>query len=257
MNNFFRNFPENRHRSIYLLPNIFTTFALFSGFYAVVGAMNNEFEIAAMAIFIAMLFDGIDGRIARLTNTQSSFGLQYDSLSDMTSFGIAPALVIYEWTLHALGRLGWLAAFLYVAGTALRLARFNASDNCMPDKRFFQGLPSPAAAAMISSFVWLGVEKNCLVDSKTISWIAFTLTIYAGITMVSSLPFFSGKNISLGNKVPFWGILLIVVAIVLISSASPMVLFISFSTYTLSGWFVYIWRLCKAKKIFQKNKAKL
>ncbi len=256
MNNFLKNLPENRYRSIYLLPNVFTTSALFSGFYAVVQAMNNEFEIASIAIFLAMLFDGIDGRIARLTNTQSTFGAQYDSLSDMTSFGIAPALVIYEWTLNSLGRLGWLAAFLYVAGTALRLARFNVNNKSILDKKFFQGLPSPAAAAMISGFVWLGVDRNFLIKHDYIAWIAFILTIYAAMAMVSSLPFFSGKSISLENKIPFWWILLIIIAFVLVSSAPPVVLFTFFSLYAISSWFIYVWRLLNAKIGLRKRAAK-
>src|SRR5690606_25110027 len=150
------NDETRRRRSIYLLPNAFTTAALFAGFYAVVQAMNGRFEAAAIAIFVAMVLDGMDGRVARLTNTQSSFGEQYDSLSDMTSFGVAPALVMYEWILQGLGRWGWLAAFVYVAGAALRLARFNTNIGVV-DKRFFQGLPSPASAALVAGFVWLAV----------------------------------------------------------------------------------------------------
>ena len=143
-----------RRRGIYLLPNLFTTAALFFGFYAIVQAMNNRFENAAIAIFVAMVLDGLDGRIARLTNTQSEFGAQYDSLSDMVSFGAAPALVIYEWSLRGIGKLGWIAAFVYCVGAALRLARFNANIDVI-DKRYFQGLPSPMAAAFVAGLVWV------------------------------------------------------------------------------------------------------
>ena len=207
---------ENRHRSIYLLPNAFTTAALFAGFYAVVQAMNNRFEVAAIAIFVAMVLDGMDGRVARLTNTQSAFGEQYDSLSDMTSFGVAPALVMYEWILNDLGRWGWLAAFVYVAGAALRLARFN-TNIAVVDKRYFQGLPSPAAAALVAGFVWLAVDNKLPIHDSVMAWVAFTLTMYAGITMVSNAPFFSGKSFALGRSVPFWGILLVVAVFVFVS----------------------------------------
>ena len=146
-----------RRRGIYLLPNLFTTAALFSGFYAVVQAMNQRWENAVVAIFVAMVLDGLDGRVARLTRTQSEFGEQYDSLSDMVSFGAAPALVMYEWALQPLGRLGWIAAFVYCAGAALRLARFNTNIGVV-DKRYFQGLPSPAAAALVAGFIWMIVD---------------------------------------------------------------------------------------------------
>ena len=179
--------PDLRHRSIYLLPNAFTTAALFAGFYAVVQAMNGRFEMAAIAIFVAMVLDGMDGRVARLTNTTSAFGEQYDSLSDMTSFGVAPALVMYEWMLQDLGRWGWLAAFVYVCGAALRLARFN-TNIAVVDKRFFQGLPSPAAGALIAGFVWLVVDNRLQVPHEFLAWTAFAITIYCGIAMVSNLP---------------------------------------------------------------------
>src|SRR5690606_2892143 len=169
-----------RRRSIYLLPNAFTTANLFAGFYAVVQAMNEQFEMAAIAIFLAMVFDGMDGRVARLTNTQSAFGEQYDSLSDMASFGIAPALVMYEWALQDLCRWGWLAAFIYVIDAALRMARFNTNIDVI-DKRFYQGLPSPSAAALVAGFVWLAVENKFLLDPQPIRWLAFVFTVYAGI----------------------------------------------------------------------------
>ncbi len=184
--------PARRRKAIYLLPNAFTLFALFAGFFAIVQAMNQRFEWAAIAIFAAMVLDGMDGRVARLTHTQSAFGEQFDSLSDMTSFGVAPALVMYEWILTDLGRWGWAAAFIYCAGAALRLARFNANLGVV-DKRFFQGLPSPAAAALIAGFVWLAIDNKFQIRDAWMPWVAFGMTVYAGLTMVSSAPFFSGK----------------------------------------------------------------
>ncbi|CUJ16825.1 CDP-diacylglycerol-serine O-phosphatidyltransferase [Achromobacter kerstersii] len=244
---------ENRHRSIYLLPNAFTTAALFAGFYAVVQAMNDRFEVAAIAIFVAMVLDGMDGRVARLTNTQSAFGEQYDSLSDMTSFGVAPALVMYEWILNDLGRWGWLAAFVYVAGAALRLARFN-TNIAVVDKRYFQGLPSPAAAALVAGFVWLAVDNKLPIHDSLMAWVAFTLTMYAGITMVSNAPFFSGKSFALGRSVPFWGILLVVAVFVFVSSDPPVVLFGLFVLYGLSGWVMWAWRWNKARRLTQERR---
>jgi len=239
---------DRRHRSIYLLPNAFTTAALFAGFYAVVQAMNDNFEGAAIAIFVAMVLDGMDGRVARLTNTQSAFGEQYDSLSDMTSFGVAPALVVYEWALHDLGRWGWLAAFVYVAGAALRLARFNANI-AVVDKRFFQGLPSPSAAALVAGLVWLAVDNKLPISQPIMAWIAFALTMYAGISMVSNAPFYSGKSFALGRSVPFWGILLVVAVFVFVSSDPPIVLFSLFVIYGFSGWVLWLWRWNKAQKL--------
>src|SRR5512143_28785 len=192
-----------RRRGIYLLPNLFTLAALFSGFFAIVQSMNQRFDLAAMAIFAAMVLDGMDGRVARLTNTQSAFGEQFDSLSDMTSFGVAPALVMYEWILNDLGRWGWAGAFVYCAGAALRLARFNANIGVV-DKRFFQGLPSPAAAALIAGFVWLAIDNKFPIREAWLPWVAFGLTVYAGFTMVSSAPFYSGKSFQVGRSVPFW-----------------------------------------------------
>jgi len=237
-----------RRRSIYLLPNAFTTANLFAGFYAIVQAMNNQFDTAAIAIFMAMIFDSMDGRVARLTNTQSAFGEQYDSLADMCSFGIAPALVMYEWALHDLGRWGWLAAFIYVVGAALRLARFNATIH-VTDKRFFQGLPAPAAAALVAGFLWLAVDNKLPLPPNVIAWIGFTFTVYAGITMVSSAPFYSGKTFALGRSVPFWSILLVVAAFVFVSSDPPIVLFGLFVIYGLSGWAGLLWRVRRARRL--------
>jgi CDP-diacylglycerol--serine O-phosphatidyltransferase len=239
---------NKRRRGIYLLPNAFTTANLFAGFYAVVQAMNGRFEIAAIAIFLAMVFDGMDGRVARLTNTQSAFGEQYDSLADMTSFGIAPALVMYEWSLQGLGRWGWLAAFIYVVGAALRLARFNANIGVV-DKRYFQGLPSPAAAALIAGFVWLAVDNKFPLQDGTIAWVAFALTVYAGVCMVSNAPFYSGKSFALGRSVPFWVMLVLVGVFVFVSSDPPLVLFGLFVVYGLSGWVLMAWRWRRARQL--------
>jgi CDP-diacylglycerol--serine O-phosphatidyltransferase len=230
-----------RKRSVYLLPNAFTTAALFCGFFAVVQAMNLRFEIAAIAIFVAMVLDGMDGRVARMTHTQSAFGEQFDSLSDMVSFGVAPALVIYEWVLKDLGRWGWIAAFVYCSGAALRLARFNTNIGVV-DKRFFQGLPSPAAAALVAGFVWLATDNRMPVKLVWLPWVAFALTVYAGVTMVSNAPFYSGKALDVRHRVPFAAILLVVVAFVAVSSDPPVVLFGLFVLYGLSGYVLWAWR---------------
>ena len=237
-----------RRRSIYLLPNAFTTANLFAGFYAVVQAMSGSFETAAIAIFLALVFDGMDGRVARLTNTQSAFGEQYDSLADMTSFGVAPALVMYEWALQDLGRWGWLAAFVYVVGAALRLARFNTNIGVV-DKRFFQGLPSPAAAALVAGFVWLVVDNRLALNPEIIAWVAFGFTVYSGVCMVTNAPFYSGKSFALGRSVPFWVILVLVAVFIFVSSNPPVMLFGLFVVYGLSGWVVMLVRLRKARQL--------
>jgi CDP-diacylglycerol--serine O-phosphatidyltransferase len=231
-----------RRRGIYLLPNLFTTAALFAGFYAIVQAMNGRYDISAVAIFIAGFLDGLDGRIARLTRTQSEFGAEYDSLSDMVSFGAAPALVMYEWALKDLGRFGWIAAFVYCAGAALRLARFNINIGVV-DKRFFQGLPSPAAAALVAGFIWLAHDNKFPFELYGLNWIAAFLTLYAGVTMVSNVPFYSFKDINFRKSVPFWGILFAVLGFVLVSYDPPVVLFLLFCVYGLSGYVMWLIRL--------------
>ena len=206
-------------KGIYLLPNAFTTAALFCGFYAIVMGMSGLFDKATMAIFIAMVLDSLDGRVARLTHTQSEFGAQYDSLSDMVSFGVAPALVAYEWALKGLGQWGWLAAFVYCACAALRLARFN-TNIAIVDKRYFQGIPSPAAAALV-----------------------------AGLTMVSNVPFYSFKDVNLKKSVPFAAPLVLVLIYVLIVSNPPLVLFGVFVLYCLSGYGIFLWRWRKGRPV--------
>lgn len=230
-----------RNRGVYLLPNAFTTANLFCGFFAIVQAMNNRFEIAAIAIFFALVMDGMDGRVARMTNTQSAFGEQYDSLTDMVSFGVAPALVAYEWVLKDLGKWGWLAAFAYCAGAALRLARFNTNIGVV-DKRFFQGLPSPAAASLIAGFVWLAVDNKLPVKELYIPWVMFALTIYAGITMVSNAMFYSGKALDVRYRAPFGVMILVIIGFVLVSSDPPVALFGLFVAYALSGYAFWVWQ---------------
>lgn len=221
-----------RRRGIYLLPNLLTTAGLFGGFYAIVAAMDNHFEQAAIAIFIAMVLDGLDGRVARMTNTQSEFGAEYDSLADMVSFGMAPALVMFQWALQGMGKIGWLAAFVYVAAAALRLARFN-TQVAVADKRYFQGLASPAAAAVVAGAVWVGNDYQ--LSGPVLNWGAIVLTILAGVLMVSNVRYYSFKTLDLKGKVPFVAMLVVVLIFVLISIDPPQVLWSVFVLYGLSG----------------------
>ncbi len=228
-----------RRRGIYLLPNLFTTGALFAGFYSIVQAMNGRFEQAAIAIFVAMILDGLDGRVARLTNTQSEFGAEYDSLSDMVSFGVAPALVMYSFALKGMGKLGWIAAFVYCAGAALRLARFNTMIG-VQDKRWFQGLPSPAAATLVAGLVWVLVDNH--VKGVDVHWMAWAMTLFAGVSMVTNLRFYSGKDINLKRSVPFIVIVLIALSISLVAIDPPIVLLLLLVAYALSGYVIGIHR---------------
>jgi len=239
--------PRLRSKSIYLLPNAFTTAALFCGFFAIVNAMNHQFEVAAIAIFASLVLDGMDGRIARMTNTQSAFGEQYDSLADMVSFGVAPALVAYEWALKDLGKWGWLAAFTYCAGAALRLARFNVNTGVV-DKKFFQGLPSPAAGALIAGFIWLADDNKIPVRDTAIPWITFFLAVYAGLTMVSNARFYSGKALDVRYRVPFGVMILMILTFVLISSNPPLTLFGLFVFYSISGYVIWAWEHLSGKR---------
>jgi len=231
-----------RKRGIYLLPNAFTTLNLFAGFYAIVQGMNHEYEKAAVAIFVALVLDSLDGRVARLTRTQSAFGAEYDSLADMVSFGAAPALIMYEWALRGMGRLGWIAAFVYCAGAALRLARFNTQLS-VADKRWFTGLPSPAAAALVAGMIW--VFNDYQVRGGDVQWFAAAVTIYAGATMVTSVKFYSGKDINLRRAMPFSVALAFLLALLLVSIEPPIVLWGVMLAYGLSGyvgWVVQRWR---------------
>ena len=223
---------EKQRRGIYLLPNLFTTAGLFAGFYAVVASIGGRFEAAAIAIFIAMILDGLDGRVARMTNTQSDFGAQYDSLSDLASFGIAPSLVMYQWALSDLGKLGWLAAFVYTASAALRLARFNTQVGTA-DKNYFQGLASPAAAAIIAGLVWVG--NDYIEPGRAMNIASLILTAAVGLLMVSNFRYHSFKGIDLRGKVPFITMLVFVLVIVLVTYDPPIVLFTVFFSYALSG----------------------
>lgn len=236
--------PRRRPPGIYLLPNLLTTGALFSGFYAIVAAINGEFVAAVVAVYIAAVLDGLDGRVARMTNTQSEFGVQYDSLSDMISFGLAPALVVYMWALAGLreygnfiGKLGWLIAFLYAACAALRLARFNTQAGSA-DKRFFTGLSSPAAAGTLMAFVW--AMENFGMVGGTVRWFALALTLTLGLLMVSRIPYYSFKV--LPDKVPFLWILVVVVAIVPVAAHPPSVLLMIGLVYVSSGLGLWLWR---------------
>jgi len=222
----------NKRKGIYLLPNLLTTAGLFSGFYAVVMSMNNHFESAAIAIFVAMIFDGLDGRVARMTNTQSDFGAEYDSMADMVSFGMAPALVAYNFGLSELGKIGWLAAFVYVACAALRLARFNTQVG-IADNRFFQGLASPAAAALVAGLVWVGVDYD--IDGNEYGIVVALVTGISGLLMVSNFKYNSFKTIDLHGKVPFVAILVIMLVFIVVATAPSLVLFIVFSLYAVAG----------------------
>jgi CDP-diacylglycerol--serine O-phosphatidyltransferase len=235
---------RKRAKGIYMVPNMITLAALFGGFYAIVMAMNGRFELATVALFLSMVLDSLDGRVARMTNTQSAFGEQMDSLSDMVSFGAAPALVAYIWTLSTLGRWGWIASFVYLACAALRLARFNVNTGVV-DKRYFQGLPSPAAAALVAGFIWLMTDLE--IPSGDVTWAMFVLTLFAGLTMVTNVPFYSFKDLSLKKSVPFAAIVLVALGIAVINIHPPTVLFSLFMIYGLSGYAIYVWRKAKGR----------
>lgn len=240
---------EKSRRGIYLLPNMFTTAGLFAGFYAIVAAMGGRYEAAAIAIFIAMIMDGVDGRVARLTNTQSEFGVQYDSLSDMVCFGLAPALVMYEWSLQYMAsfgwaKLGWLSAFVYTAGAALRLARFNAQIGTA-EKNFFKGLPSPSAAAVMAGLVWIGADHG--LAGADVVYIAFVISVLMGGLMVSNVRYYSFKEFDFKNRVPFVGMLVVVLVFVFASIDPPKVLFAGFLFYAMSGPVVTLARIRRTR----------
>ena len=242
--------PKPRRKGVYVLPNLFTLAALFGGFYAIVMAMNGRFEESAYGVFSAMVLDSLDGRVARMTGTQSAFGAEMDSLSDMVSFGAAPALIVYEWALRGLDKLGWFAAFVYISGAALRLARFN-TNLAIVDKRYFQGLPSPASAALVVGFIW--VMENAgwhdVTQYPVVVWSAFALTLYGGLTMVTNVPFYSFKDVSLKRTVPFAVIVAIALGIAVITLHPPAVLFGVFCVYGLSGYVVFAYRRSKGKRV--------
>ena len=240
---------KQRRKGIYILPNLFTLAALFGGFYGIVMAINGRYDLAAYGIFAAMVLDSLDGRVARMTNTQSAFGEQMDSLSDMVSFGAAPALIAYLWALKGLGRWGWIAAFVYCACAALRLARFNV-NTAVVDKRFFQGMPSPAAAALVIGFIGLMTDLGIqgtgrLMGRFDVSWIAFGIALFAGLTMVTNVPFYSFKGVHMKRSVPFVVLVAIALGIAVINIDPPTMLFGVFVVYSLSGYVIYGWRKAK------------
>lgn len=238
-----------RNKGIYLLPNLFTTGALFSGFYAVVASMNGHFDKAAIAIFIAMILDGLDGRVARLTNTQSEFGAEYDSLADMVSFGVAPALVAFSWSLQSLGQAGWIAAFIYVAGAALRLARFNTQIDTA-DKNYFTGLASPAAAAIVAGTVWALNDYG--VAGTSVSILMALVVGATGILMVSNVLYHSFKGIDLKGKVPFVAMLAVVGVFAVVAIDPPLILLAIFLIYGMSGPVVTALKMIKERKSADK-----
>jgi len=250
--------PNRRRRGIYLLPNLFTTMTLFGGFYAIISAVNEKFEHASVGILAAMIADSLDGRIARLTKTASDFGKEYDSLCDMVAFGVAPAIVTYQWGIERIadygkfwGRFGWLAAFLYAVAAALRLARFNARA-ATADKRYFEGLPSPSAAATVASFVWLASELDLGVERTTGGLaalvLAFSITICIGALMVSRFSYWSGKELNVRGRIP-WVYALLIPLLYIMVSLAPASLFALFGTYALSAPLFWLWR-----KVFKKKR---
>jgi len=248
-----------RRKGIYLLPNLFTTAGLFAGFYAIVAAMSSRFEVAAVAIFVAMIMDGIDGRVARLTHTQSDFGVEYDSLSDMVCFGLAPSLVVFEWTLRGMieqgwmwSKVGWLAAFIYTAGAALRLARFN-TQVASADKRYFQGLPSPSAAAVLAGLVWFSVDHGIKGSDM---WVTGSfLTAAMGALMVSNVRYYSFKEVDFKNRVPFVAVVVVVLIFVVVSTDPPSVLFFGFLAYAASGPALTLYQLRRRRRARKNNAA--
>ncbi len=239
-----------RRKGLYVLPNAISLAALFASFYAIVMAMNGRFELSAYGIFSAAVLDSLDGRVARMTNSQSAFGEQMDSLCDMVSFGAAPALIVYEWALRDLGKWGWFPAFVYIAGAALRLARFNTNLRVV-DRRYFQGLPSPAAAALVMGLIWVMDDAGLRSVNKIdwLAWTAFSVTLYAGLTMVTNAPFYSFKDVSFKRSVPFIVIVAIALAIAVINIHPPIVLFALFCLYGVSGYVVYGWKRWKGRPV--------
>ncbi len=244
---------HTRRRGIYLLPNLFTLAALFMGFFAIIAATQSWFDWAAYAVFTAMIFDGADGRVARWTNTQSDFGAEFDSLADMVSFGVAPGLVIFEFALGEMGKIGWVAAFIYTAAAALRLARFNTQVG-IQDKRYFQGLASPAAAAIVTGYVW--VSAVYLPTHPLLNVIGLVLTITAGILMVSNIRYHSFKGIDLRSKIPFVGLVAMVLVVAVVIVDPPLVLFSIFLLYAISGPVFTLNELRKRRRERRREQAK-
>ena len=239
-----------KRKGLYVLPNAISLAALFAAFYAIVMAMNGRFEAAAYGIFASAVLDSLDGRVARMTHSQSAFGEQMDSLCDMVSFGAAPALIVYIWALKDLGKWGWFPAFVYIAGAALRLARFNTNIGVV-DKRYFQGLPSPAAAALVMGLIWVADDAGLRGVTKIdwMAWTAFAVTLYAGLSMVTNAPFYSFKDVSFKKSVPFIVIVAIALGIAVINIHPPIVLFALFCIYGMSGYAVYAYKKAKGRPV--------
>lgn len=235
----------NRRRAIYLLPNLLTTAALFSGFFAIVSAVEGQYEKAAIAIFVAMVLDGLDGRVARMTNTQSDFGAEYDSMADMVSFGMAPAILAFSWALQDLGKVGWIASFIFVAGAALRLARFN-TQLAVADKHFFTGLASPSAAALVAGTIWSLTEAQ--IEPAATAWLVCIVVALSGLLMVSNVRYQSFKGLEVRDKIPFVALLAIVLVFVVIAIDPARVLLGAFALYAVSGPLFEIWRRFKKRK---------
>lgn len=242
---------KEQHSGIYLLPNLLTTVSLFAAFYSLVASMQGYYEAAVIAMFIGMIADSLDGRIARLTNTQTEFGAQYDSLSDMVTFGVAPSLLLYQLTLSQLGKLGWLVAFVYTASVALRLARFNTQLD-IADKKFFQGLPCPPSAAVMASFSAICYQNN-LQNYWVISILTAILALVLACLMVSNLRYYSFKEVDYKGKVPFLYALITIVLFVAIAANPAIILFIGSSLYALSGPMLTLIALQKVRKQRRKN----
>jgi CDP-diacylglycerol--serine O-phosphatidyltransferase len=244
------NIMPTRPRGIYLLPNLFTIASIFSGFFSIIASHKGLYEEAAIAIFIAMIMDNLDGRIARLTNTMTAFGAQFDSMADMVSFAVAPAFLAYTWGLHQLGKTGWIAAFIYTAAVALRLARFNTQADGT-GKRYFQGLPCPMGAAMVSSFIWFCIDLSHITTSLLIT-LASIIMVLTALLMVSNIRYRSFKDVNLKNHVKFVVILITVTVIALVSIDPEKVLFVIFTGYIISGPVATIWEL-RQKRLLRKK----
>ncbi len=242
-----------KKRGVYLLPNVLTTFGLFAGFFAIILATKGQYADAAIAIFVAMLFDGLDGRVARLTNTQSSFGEQYDSMADMLSFCVAPALLVYFWQFSDLGKIGWLGAFVYTAAGALRLARFNTQIG-VEDKRYFQGLPSPAAAALVAGMVWTKQSIGVTDYDQYLTLISWIILVGAGVLMVSNVRYYSFKDINLKGRSSFKLLLITTLIIIVITLWPSVILFVFFLAYALSGLIMTMIEVRKKRQMKKQAK---
>jgi len=240
-------------RGVYLLPNVLTTFGLFAGFFAIILATKGHYADAAIAIFVAMLFDGLDGRVARLTNTQSSFGEQYDSMADMLSFCVAPALLVYFWQFSDLGKIGWLGAFVYTAAGALRLARFNTQIG-VDDKRYFQGLPSPAAAALVAGMVWIKQSIGVTDYDQYLTLVSWIILVGAGVLMVSNVRYYSFKEINLKGRSSFKLLLIATLVIIVITLWPSAILFVFFLAYALSGLIMTMIEVRKKRQMKKRAK---